>query len=130
MSDSRHVFAFVPLGDWLLIRRDELTQKGRLEHTPDARERHRPATGVVLSVGADCKHLKVGDAVAFMMYGGVQLLEDSADPFGLGRKEGEQKFEYRCCREPEIYGYWREGEQGKKQAGQAGGDPGHGEAPA
>ena len=70
-------------------------------------EAQRPARGVVLQTGADCKTLEKGDYVVFMMYAG-SFIEDADEE--KAKKAIEDKVIYRIVRESEVFGVWKKGD--------------------
>lgn len=65
------------LGDRVLVKPDEVSSKIEstidLHKTDATKSKEKPQTGYVLSIGDDCKLVKVGDRVFFNNYAGLEF---------------------------------------------------------
>lgn len=62
----------VPLGDRVLVRRDEAAERQGTILLPDS-AREKPARGTVLAVGEKVEGLAAGDRVYYTKYGGLDV---------------------------------------------------------
>lgn len=117
MLPSAKIEDLVPVGARVLIRVEEVASitKGGIALPQSVVEAQRPARGVVVRAGPECKEIGVGDYVVFMMYAGSFI--ESADEAERAAHE-ESKEVYRIVREPEVFGVWKSGSWGYLRRGE------------